>query len=98
MPCTAGARGVVDAGTGTTDGAGRRGGDQVERSDRGRPKGRAERVIVHGEVLGILPQGSNCVAIEVTHDDTGRAVLAAALPLPLRGLYEVVHPAAIEGQ
>src|SRR5262249_26856126 len=42
-------------------------GDQVQRADRGRPEGGAEGIVAHGEMLRIVPERGDGVAVEVSH-------------------------------
>jgi hypothetical protein len=47
-------------------------GNQVESSGRRRAERGAKRIVIHGEVLGIVPESGNRVAVVITHNQPGR--------------------------
>ena len=58
----------------------------VDRAGGGRAEAGVPVVVAHRVVLGVVPQRGHGVAVEVVHDDAGRAVLDAAAVGRGRGL------------
>src|SRR5207248_2658837 len=81
------------------EGGGRRpvglAGDQVEGAGRGRSEGGPVRVVAHGEVLGVVPQRGDGVAVVVVHDEVWWRLVRWRARLDLSVLDELVHQAVI---
>jgi hypothetical protein len=106
----AGAGGIGDeaaAGLSVGDGAGIGvAGNKIQQAGGGGSKGRAIGVVVHGEVLRVVPQRGHGIAVVVVHDavdaqTAGAGVIAAegkrrAVLEPCAG--EAVHQAVVSGK
>ena len=72
--------------------------DQVERAGRRRAERGVEGVVVHREVLRVVPERGDGVAVEVVHDEARRATgEVGRAGLFLGELHELVHLATVEG-
>ncbi len=76
--------------------------DKIEHAGRGRPKGRPIGIVVHREMLSVIPNGRDGVAIKIAHRQTlivairegGGAERAGAFP-DAGG--EQIHQPLVEG-
>ena len=73
--------------------------NQVDRTRAGRSERGPERVVAHCELLGIVPQAGDGVAVVVIHDIIGLAGLAGVARAARRAdrRHELVHGAAVKG-
>jgi len=73
-------------------------GDEIQVAESGWPERSAEEVVAEGEVLGIIPDGGDGVAVVITHDEP--FALPEIVAVGLGGavqVHELVHQSVIHG-